>query len=233
LRTEHCLRAQSDRPGLEYDATRENKSVRKLVVGVAGGTGSGKTTISQEILRRAGVNNIAYVQHDSYYRDRSHLPPAERGKINFDHPDALETDLLVQHIHLLRQGKTVQVPIYDFTTHTRRPQTKTLEPRPILLVEGILIFVEPALRDVFDIKIFVDTDADIRFIRRLKRDISERGRTLESVVQQYRETVRPMHLEFVEPSKRYADMIIPEGGHNSVALDMVTARIEKMLNGEG
>jgi len=207
--------------------------VSKLVVGVAGGTGSGKTTVSHEILRRAGAHNIAYIQHDSYYRDRSHLPPAKRGKINFDHPDALETDLLVQHIRLLKRGETVQVPIYDFTTHTRRPETKTLEPKPILLIEGILIFVEPALRDVFDIKIFVDTDADIRFIRRLKRDISERGRTLESVVQQYRETVRPMHLEFVEPSKRYADMIIPEGGYNSVALDLVTARIEKMLSGKG
>jgi len=203
--------------------------VKRLVVGVAGGTGSGKTTISQEILRRVGGHNIAYIQHDRYYRDRSHLSPAERAEINFDHPDALETPLLVEHLRRLCDGKKVHVPIYDFTTHTRRSETELVEPRPILLVEGILIFVEPELRNLFDIKIFVDTDADIRFIRRLRRDISERGRTLESVVEQYLRTVRPMHLEFVEPSKRYADVIIPEGGRNTVALDMVVARTRQML----
>jgi uridine kinase len=207
------------------------EKVKQLVVGVAGGTGSGKTTVSQEILRRVGRNNIAYVQHDSYYRDQSHLPPAQRAHINYDHPDSLETDLLVQHIQLLRQGQAVQVPVYDFSTHTRRPETERLEPRQIILVEGILIFVEPALRDLFDIKIFVDTDPDIRFIRRLERDIAERGRTMESVVEQYLMTVRPMHMEFVEPSKRYADVIIPEGGFNVVALDMVVARIRQMLDG--
>jgi len=205
--------------------------VKQLVVGVAGGTGSGKTTVSQEILRRVGRNNIAYIQHDSYYRDQSHLPPAERARINYDHPDSLETDLLVQHIQLLRQGQAVQVPVYDFATHTRRQETERLEPRQIILVEGILIFVEPALRDLFDIKIFVDTDPDIRFIRRLQRDIAERGRTMESVVEQYLTTVRPMHMEFVEPSKRYADVIIPEGGFNVVALDMVVARIRQMVDG--
>ena len=208
-------------------------SVKHLIVGVAGGTGSGKTTVSQEILRRVGRENIAYIQHDSYYRDQSHLPPDERAHINYDHPDTLETDLLVRHLQLLRQGQAVQIPVYDFATHTRRPETERVEPRQIILVEGILIFVEPILRDLFDIKIFVDTDADIRFIRRLQRDIAERGRTMESVVEQYLTTVRPMHMEFVEPSKRYADIIIPEGGFNVVALDMVVARIQQMLAGSG
>jgi len=204
--------------------------VKQLVIGVAGGTGSGKTTISQEILRRVDDKNIAYIQHDRYYRDWSHLPLAERGKVNFDHPDSLETELLVQHLRRLRRGQVVEAPTYNFATHTRRPETELIEPCRIILVEGILIFVEAALRERFDVKIFVDTDADIRFIRRLRRDIAERGRTLDSVFEQYLTTVRPMHLEFVEPSKRYADLIIPEGGHNTVALDVVVARIRQMLH---
>lgn len=209
------------------------KTVKQLVVGVAGGTGSGKTTISQEILRRVDGKNIAYIQHDRYYRDRSHLPLAERDQVNFDHPDALETDLLVEHLRQLRMGQAVEAPTYDFAAHTRRPETELIESCQIILVEGILIFVEAALRERFDIKIFVDTDADIRFIRRLRRDIAERGRTLDSVVEQYLTTVRPMHLEFVEPSKRYADLIIPEGGYNTVAHDMVVARIRQMLHEGG
>ncbi len=200
-----------------------------LVIGIAGGSGSGKTTVAQQILQRVGEDRIAFLQHDSYYKDLSHLSPEQRARVNFDHPDSLETDLLVRHIQMLKRGEAVQVPVYDFTTHTRRPETIRVEPRGLILVEGILVFVEKALRDLFDLKIFVDTDADIRFIRRLQRDIRERGRTMESVIQQYLSTVRPMHLEFVEPSKRYADVIIPEGGYNTPALDMVVAHLEALL----
>ena len=200
-----------------------------VIVGVAGGTGSGKTTIAKAIYEQLGPENVAYIPHDAYYYDLSHLPPEERAKRNFDHPDSLETSLLIEHIKKLKQGEAVDIPVYDFATHTRRPETRHIEPRPIIVIEGILVFVEPALRDLMDIKIFVDTDADIRFIRRLVRDIQERGRTMESVIRQYLETVRVMHLEFVEPSKRYADIIIPEGGFNTVALDMVISRLRAML----
>jgi uridine kinase len=200
-----------------------------LVIGIAGGSGSGKTTVAQEILQRVGPSRIAFLQHDSYYKDLSGLPPRQRAEVNFDHPDSLETDLLIEHIAALRDGKPVEVPIYDFSTHSRTSQTFTVQPRHVILVEGILIFTEPALRKMFDVKIFVDTDSDIRFIRRLERDITERGRTTESVIKQYQTTVRPMHLEFVEPSKRYADVIIPEGGHNTAALDMVVARVDSLL----
>ena len=200
-----------------------------LVIGIAGGSGSGKTTVAQEILQRVGPEQIAFLQHDSYYKDLSGLPPAQRIEVNFDHPNSLETDLLTQHIASLRDGKSVEVPIYDFATHSRTDQTFTVQPRRVIIVEGILIFTESSLREMFDVKIFVDTDADIRLIRRLERDITERGRTTESVIKQYQSTVRPMHLEFVEPSKRYADVIIPEGGFNTAALDMVTARVEALL----
>jgi len=200
-----------------------------IVIGVCGGTGSGKTTVVQVILERVGAERIAYIQHDSYYRDQSHLPLEERARVNYDHPDSLETELLVKHVRQLLAGQAVEVPIYDFTTHTRTRRTHRVEPRRVILVEGILIFAEPELRDLMDVKIYVDTDADIRFIRRLQRDIAERGRTMESVIEQYLTTVRPMHLEFVEPSKRYADVIIPEGGFNVVALDMVVARVQGLL----
>lgn len=200
-----------------------------LVIGIAGGSGSGKTTVAQEILNRVGPDRIAFLQHDSYYKDLSGLPPAQRAEVNFDHPNSLETDLLIEHIASLRDGKPVEVPIYNFSTHSRTSQTFTVAPRRVILVEGILLFVETSLRSLFDIKIFVDTDADIRFIRRLERDLAERGRTTESVIKQYQATVRPMHLEFVEPSKRYADVIIPEGGYNTAALDMVAARIQTLL----
>ncbi len=204
-----------------------------LVIGIAGGSGSGKTTVAQEILNRVGPDRIAFLQHDSYYKDLTGLPPAQRAEVNFDHPNSLETDLLIQHVLDLRDGKAVQVPIYDFAHHRRTGETFAVLPHRVIMVEGILIFVEKALRDLFDIKIFVDTDADIRFIRRLERDIAERGRTTESVIHQYQSTVRPMHLEFVEPSKRYADVIIPEGGFNTAALDMVAARIQAMLTVTG
>ena len=200
-----------------------------LVIGIAGGSGSGKTTLVQAILQRVVQDRIAFLQHDSYYKDLRGLPPARRDEFNFDHPDSLETELLIKHIAELRNRNPVDVPIYDFSTDSRTSKTFTVEPRNVILVEGILIFNEAALRKVFDLKIFVDTDADLRFIRRLERDIHERGRTTESVIKQYIHTVRPMHLEFVEPSKRYADIIIPEGGHNTAALDMVVARVEALF----
>lgn len=200
-----------------------------LVIGIAGGSGSGKTTVAQEILQRVGPDRIAFLQHDSYYKDLSGLPPTQRAEVNFDHPYSLETDLLIEHISVLREGKAVDVPIYDFSTHSRTDQTFTVQPRRVILVEGILIFTEAALREMFDVKIFVDTDSDLRLIRRLERDIAERGRNVQSVIKQYQTTVRPMHMEFVEPSKRYADVIIPEGGFNTAALDMVVARVDALL----
>lgn len=203
---------------------------RPIVIGVAGGSASGKTTVSRRILEHVGQDRIAYVQHDSYYCDDGHLPLSERTKRNFDHPASLETPLLVAHLQALRRGEAVAVPIYDFATYSRLTERRTVVPAPVVLVEGILIFAEAALRDLMDIRIFVDTDPDIRFIRRLTRDISERGRSLDSVVGQYLETVRPMHLEFVEPSKRYANVIVPEGGRNLVAMEMIISRIQKLLD---
>ncbi len=200
-----------------------------LVIGIAGGSGSGKTTVAQTILQRVGPDRISFLQHDAYYKDLSGLPPIQRAEVNFDHPNSLENELLIGHILQLKKGEAVEVPIYDFSTHSRTDRTFKVQPRSVILVEGILIFAEASLRDLFDVKIFVDTDSDLRFIRRLQRDITERGRTTESVIKQYLATVRPMHLDFVEPSKRYADVIIPEGGFNTAALDMVVARIENML----
>ena len=208
---------------------RYNRVVQPVLIAVAGGSGSGKTTVSHAILDRVGRDRIAYLQHDAYYRDRGNLPLAERARINYDHPNSLETDLLVEHLRGLRACRAIDVPMYDFAQHIRKAETRRIEPHSIILVEGILILVDRALREMFDIKIFVDTDSDIRFIRRLQRDIAERGRTMDSVVNQYKETVRPMHLEFVEPSKRYADLIIPEGGFNQIAIEMVVARINAML----
>ncbi len=202
---------------------------RPIVIGIAGGSGSGKTTVARAILNEVGSHRIAFLQHDAYYRDLTDLPPAQRALINFDHPNSLESELLIEHINQLRNWEKIHIPIYDFTTHTRTNETIKVEPQKVIIVEGILIFVDPILREMFDVKLFVDTDPDIRFIRRLDRDLTERGRTTESVIKQYLSTVRPMHLEFVEPSKRYADVIIPEGGLNFVALDMVIARIESLL----
>jgi uridine kinase len=200
-----------------------------LVIGIAGGSGSGKTTVANEVIQRVGAQNIAYLPHDAYYKELGHLPPNQRAEINFDHPDSLENELMIQHIQSLQTYKPVALPIYDFSRHKRTEKTIEVKPQRIILVEGILIFAVPELRRLFDLKIFVDTDADIRFIRRLERDITERGRTTESVINQYMTTVRPMHLEFVEPSKRYADVIIPEGGFNTAALDLVVARLEALL----
>jgi len=200
-----------------------------IVIGIAGGTGSGKTTVANVILTRVGAERIALLAHDAYYRNLQDLPRSQREAINFDHPDSLETELLVRHLEALREWQPIDVPIYDFTSHARTARTQRIEPQPVILVEGILVFAEASLRRLFDVKIFVDTDPDVRFIRRLQRDIEERGRTLASVIQQYETTVRPMHLEFVEPSKRYADVIIPEGGLNTVAMDMVVARMQTLL----
>lgn len=206
--------------------TKRNKP---LIIGIAGGTGSGKTTVADYILNTVGPEKIAFLPHDAYYRELKELSVEERALVNFDHPSSLETELLIEHITQLKAGNSIELPKYDFKTHTRTPETTTVNPQLILIVEGILLFAEPELRKLFDLKIYVDTDADIRFIRRLRRDIEERGRTTQSVISQYIDTVRPMHLEFVEPSKRYASVIIPEGGYNHVALDLIVARIEAML----
>jgi uridine kinase len=200
-----------------------------VVIGVAGGTGSGKTTVAREILRRAGTNQISLIQHDAYYKDLSDLQLAQRAMQNFDHPDALDNTLLIAHLRELKASRAVAIPVYDFTTHTRTAETQRVEPRRVILVEGILLFADLALRQLMDVKIYVDTDADIRFIRRLERDIAERDRTTASVIRQYLATVRPMHQEFVEPSKRHADVIIPEGGFNEVAMEMIAARIRALL----
>ncbi|HXU30937.1 MAG TPA: uridine kinase [Thermoanaerobaculia bacterium] len=199
------------------------------VLGVAGGTGSGKTTVVRSILDAVGRDRIALIEQDNYYRDVDWTTDASLLHHNFDHPGSIDNELLVEHVRELRAGRPVEVPIYDFVRHRRTDRTRIVEPRPVVLLEGILIFVEPSLRAIQDFKVYVDTDADIRLIRRLTRDLDERGRTVEDVLRQYQETVRPMHLEFVEPSKRWADIIIPEGGENRVALEMVVARVEQLL----
>jgi uridine kinase len=203
--------------------------MRPLCIGIAGGTGSGKSTIARNIAQALPAEAVATVDHDSYYRDRGDLPYEERCALNFDHPDALETELLVAHLRRLREGRAVDVPIYDFKTHARLPETRHVEPTPVLIVEGILVFVDAALRAELDIKIFVDTDADIRVFRRIRRDLEQRGRTFQAVRDQYYRTVRPMHLMFVEPSKRWADLIIPEGGENRVALDLIIGRLQNLV----
>jgi len=200
-----------------------------LVIGIAGGTGSGKTTVANEILDRVGPEIVSYIPHDAYYKDFTDLPPNQKAEINYDHPHSIDTALMTEQIKQLIKGIPINLPVYDFTTHARTDKIIPIKPNPVILVEGILIFTDPVLRGLCDVKIFVDTDADIRLIRRIRRDISERGRTIESVLSQYENTVRPMHLEFVEPAKRYADIIIPEGGYNQVALDMVIARIETLV----
>lgn len=200
-----------------------------VVIGIAGGSGSGKSTVLQHIIRAFGTDPIAVLDHDAYYRDLSHLPPDERAQFNFDHPDALETDLMCEHLDRLTAGETIEKPVYDFTTHTRQSETETIEPRPVILIEGILVLAERSLEKRMDIRIYVDAADDIRLMRRIRRDMEERGRTIEGILRQYERTVRPMHLEFVEPSKREADVIIPRGGHNEVAIEMVMSRIQDLL----
>jgi len=202
-----------------------------VVIGIAGGSGSGKTTVLRRIIREFGADPIAVLDHDAYYHDLSHLSPEERAQFNFDHPDALETDLMRTHLDRLIEGKAVEKPVYDFTTHTRSDDTETVEPRPVIIIEGILVLAESLLEERMDIKIYVDAADDIRLMRRIRRDIQERGRSIEGILRQYERTVRPMHLEFVEPSKRAADIIIPRGGHNRVAIQMVMSRIQDLLPG--
>ena len=193
----------------------------RVIVGVAGGSGSGKTTVVRRIVESLGPNEVTVLDHDRYYRDRNDLRLEERAALNYDHPDALETDLLVRHVRELKAGRSVEVPRYDFTRHARLPETERFAPRRAVIVEGILVFTSAELRQLMDIKVFVDTDSDTRFIRRLMRDVADRGRTMDSVIEQYQSTVKPMHLEFVEPSKRYADVLIPVGGQNTVAVDLL------------
>lgn len=202
-----------------------------MIIGICGGTGSGKTTVANRILENVNADDVAFIQQDSYYRNLKDLPPELRDAINFDHPDALDNDLLVDHAQKLRAGGCVDLPIYDFKTHSRTKETLRIESKPIVIIEGILIFTDTRLLDQMDIKVFVDTPDDIRFIRRLRRDLAERGRTLDSVIGQYLTTVRPMHMQFVEPSKRYADVIIPEGGHNLVSIDLISGKIRERLAG--
>jgi uridine kinase len=199
-----------------------------FVIGVAGGSGSGKTTVVRRIVDSLGPEHVTLLDHDRYYRDRNDLRLEERAALNYDHPDSLETDLLVRHVRELKAGRAVEAPRYDFTRHARLTEKDVFQPRRALIVEGILIFTDAALRDLMDIKVFVDTDSDTRFIRRLQRDVAERGRTMDSVIDQYQTTVKPMHLEFVEPSKRYADVIIPLGGHNTVAVDLLLTMLRSV-----
>jgi uridine kinase len=213
-----------------YLSTKHRSTMRQLVIGIAGGTGSGKTSVTNKILELIDeTDNVVVIQHDSYYRDISTYDGKTGDQINFDHPDSLETELLVQHIKVLKSGHSIEQPLYNFATHSRMMETRHLEPKDIIIVEGILIFADEELRNLFDIKIFIDTDADERLLRRLKRDMIERGRSIDSVMNQYITTVKPMHLEFVEPSKRYADVIIPRGSDNIVGIDMVAVKIQTML----
>ncbi len=218
-------------PGrLEYIARIMKQSA--LIIGIAGGTGSGKTTVTHRILDRLGDDSVLVLRHDFYYRDISSFHGETPEHVNFDHPDALETSLLIGQLHDLRRGIAIDQPVYDYASCRRLAETKRLQPKDIIIVEGILIFVEKALRELMDIKIFVDTDADERLLRRIRRDVLERGRSIESVMEQYERTVKPMHLEFVEPSKRWADVIIPKGGENDVAIDMVVTKLRELLRHE-
>jgi uridine kinase len=202
-----------------------------MIIGISGGTGSGKTTVANRILDTVRASEVVFIQQDSYYRNLVDLPLDFQQVANFDHPDAIDNDLLVHHVRKLKAGESIELPIYDFKTNTRLTETRRVEPSPIVIVEGILIFADHRLLEQMDIKVFVDTPDDIRFIRRLRRDLAERGRTLESVIEQYIGTVRPMHMQFVEPSKRYADVIIPEGGYNLVSIDLLSGKIRERLAG--
>jgi len=203
-----------------------------MIIGICGGTGSGKTTIARAILDSVGSTEVVLIEQDSYYRNLADMPLDERHQANFDHPDAIDSDMLVNHIKRLKQGEPVEMPVYDMVTHTRRDITETLKPKPVVIVEGILIFAEPRVLDLLDVRVFVDTPDDIRLMRRLKRDIIERGRTVERTLDQYERTIRPMHFEFVEPSKRHADIIIPEGGQPHISIEFLCGLVREKLNSE-
>jgi uridine kinase len=200
-----------------------------MIIGICGGTGSGKTTVAHKIIHAVGGEGVVYLQQDAYYRNLGDMPIDLRHKVNFDHPDAFDTELMINHLEALRAGECIEQPTYDYQTHSRRAETVHVVSRPVIIIEGILVFDDAKMRGLMDLKIFVDADADIRFIRRLDRDVHERGRTLESIITQYMTTVRPMHLQFVEPSKRYADIIIPEGGYNEVGIDLIIEKIKVIL----
>ncbi len=203
--------------------------MRAYTIGICGGSGSGKSTVTRRIVEAFGNDHIVVIEQDSYYRDQTHLPYEERIQTNYDHPDAFDTGLMVSQIRSLQQGKPIEKPLYDYTRYTRKTETVRVEPRPILILEGILLFFDRGLRDTMDLKVYVETDADVRILRRIRRDMKERGRTLDSVIDQYLETVRPSHLQFVEPSKRYADIIFPDGGYNEVGIDLLVARLQREL----
>jgi uridine kinase len=204
---------------------------RPVIIGIAGGSGSGKTTIAESVVKAVGVDTVSLIQHDAYYRDLPHLALEERAEVNYDHPDSLETELLIHHIEELRAGREVRRPVYDFSNHLRTTDTVLVRPEPVVVIEGILVLSERDLRNVMDLRIYVDADSDLRLMRRMKRDIFERERTLDSVINQYEQTVRPMHLQFVEPSKRYADIIVPNGGYNAGAVGTITSMIRDVLSG--
>jgi len=207
----------------------DGKPLPPVIIGIAGGSGSGKTTVAHRVREACPGKTIQIIHHDSYYHDNSHLSLAQRAEINYDHPNAFETPLLVEHLHALRAGRAVEVPVYDYATHSRVAETKTCEPADIVFVEGILVLEAIELRDLMDIRLYIDVDADERVLRRMKRDITKRGRTMESVIAQYLNVVRPMHLQFVWPSKRYAHLIIPEGGYNKVAIDLIATKILNII----
>ena len=200
-----------------------------LIIGIAGGSGSGKTTLMKNLVQKFG-EQVTVISHDNYYKRHDEMTYEQRCLINYDEPDAFETDLMAQHLSLLRQGQAIECPVYDYTVHNRSDEVVRIDPRPVIIVEGILIFADEALRELMDIRIFVDTDADIRLCRRIKRDVNKRGRTVESVLTQYQQTVKPMHEKYVEPSKKFANLVVPEGGKNYVALDMIIDRIQRHLN---
>ncbi|WP_085991830.1 uridine kinase [Oceanobacillus senegalensis] len=203
---------------------------KPVVIGVAGGSGSGKTSVTRSIFERFSDKTILVIEQDYYYKDQSHLPFKERLNTNYDHPLAFDNDLLIEHLHNLLENKSIEKPVYDYSIHTRSKQVIPVEPKDVIILEGILVLEDPRLLDLMDIKVYVDTDADLRIIRRLTRDIKERGRTLDSVINQYLNEVRPSHLQFIEPTKRYADIIIPEGGQNQVAIDIIASKIENILS---
>ena len=202
---------------------------RNILIGIAGGSGSGKTLVARTIVRDLGSTRVAIIDQDSYYRDLDDIPIADRDLRNFDHPDAFDNELLKQHLRQLIEGKSIEQPIYDYTRHARLKETKAIGEHHVIVLEGILIFVDEELREMMDIKLFIDDDPDIRLVRRIERDVRERGRAIESILRQYQATVRPMHLQFVEPTKRYADLIVPEGGHNRVAIDLMKVKIKDLL----